>query len=394
MNDGNAAMTESMRLIRAGRLAEATEVLQRRLSPHAGEQAGDRDPTSIVSAIGRSDTGEPTENRRPETDEDAPSLRHRLGRLRAVLPDRVTSRTRPPRSDAATRAAGAAGGQVHHLMHREAAGSRKYDLYVPTGYTGAPVPLIVLLHGGTQDAADFAAGTGMNQLAEDHTFLVAYPEQSKTANQGGYWNWFRSEDQVSGTGEPAIISGITRQIGHDFNVDPRMVYIGGLSAGGAMAAVMAATYPQLYAGVGIHSGLPYRAAHDMPSAFTAMHAGGPKRSGNAVPLIVFHGDRDTTVAPVNAKDLITARLSTETDAGQGRASWPEPTVTRGGEGGRHTYTRTVYSDQDGRTVAECWIIHGSGHAWSGGNPVGSYTDPDGPNASAEMVRFFLEHPRK
>jgi poly(hydroxyalkanoate) depolymerase family esterase len=266
------------------------------------------------------------------------------------------------------------------------AGSRPYKLYIPTGYHGQSVPLIIMLHGCTQSPDDFAAGTRMNLAAETHTCLVAYPGQTSAANMQKCWNWFNAADQRRGGDEPSLIAGITRQVMHDYSVDPKQVYVAGLSAGGAAASIMGHTYPDLYAAVGVHSGLACGAARDMQSAFAAMQHGGDGRARfdnqRVVPTIVFHGERDATVNARNGDAVVEQAM-------QGR-----PFRIRHESGhvpNGHAYRRTLYMDGDGKTMAENWVVRGAGHAWFGGSPAGSYTDPRGPDATAEMLRFFLEH---
>jgi poly(hydroxyalkanoate) depolymerase family esterase len=373
-NDLKATMADALRLTRDGRLMEATALLQQGLG--AAGQAGQARPvpTPDLSAS----VVVPT-----TADADNSGLLHRPSLM--VRPGLLR-----PGGSAVSAAARAPGGEIRHLTYTGSSGSRTYDLYIPTGYAGAPVPLVVMLHGGTQDATDFAAGTRMNDVAEQHTFIVAYPEQSTTANNGRYWNWFRPEDQQRDRGEPAILAGITREVIRNYAVDQARVYIAGFSAGGAMAAVMAATYPDLYAAAGIHSGLAPGAAHDVPSAFVAMQNGGTAGPTIDVPLIVFHGDRDSIVAPVNADRLIASSIAASSGFNSG-ADLRVPATTGGGDRPGRTHRRRMYRDMDGRVVAEQWIVHGGSHAWSGGSPVGRYTEAHGPDASAEMVRFFLEH---
>jgi poly(hydroxyalkanoate) depolymerase family esterase len=263
-----------------------------------------------------------------------------------------------------------------------AAGTRRYKLYVPTKPASPQPPMVVMLHGCTQNAGDFATGTGMNAVAEREGCLVLYPEQDRGANPNACWNWFEPGHQAKDDGEPAIIAGMARHVVAERGADPARVFAAGLSAGGAMAAILGAAYPDVFAAVGVHSGLPAGCAKDMISGLHAMKQ--PRRAAGlrqAVPVIVFHGDGDHVVHPDNGD----AVLRQFVDAHGGTARESHERLQAGGR----TAGKTTWVDAGGGKLAEHWVVHGAAHAWSGGNPRGSHTDGGGPNASAEMLRFFL-----
>jgi len=287
-----------------------------------------------------------------------------------------------------------------------AAGTRQYKVFIPKGHLDRELPLLVMLHGCTQSPDDFARGTRMNQLAEEEGYCVVYPAQSANDNPTKCWNWFRPTDQCRDRGEPAIIAELTRYVVRAHRLDPTRVYVAGLSAGAAMAVILARTYPDIYAAAGVHSGLPYGSAHDVPSAFAVMKQSRGisvvdvnatnQALGAAVPTIVFHGDRDMVVNVRNG-DIVIAHSMASLGEGLGDAGLHGETdkqVERGVVPGGYSYTRTMLQDPQGRVLAEQWLVHGAGHAWFGGDPTGSHTDPKGPDASAEMLRFFAIHARK
>ncbi|MEP7297550.1 MAG: PHB depolymerase family esterase [Burkholderiales bacterium] len=273
-------------------------------------------------------------------------------------------------------------GQFISGRHTGATGTREYKLYVPPGYRGQALPLVVMLHGCKQSPDDFAAGTGMNEAALERDFFVLYPAQTHKANASRCWNWFKHDHQRRDGGEPALLAGMTQDAMKRYNIDPQRVYVGGLSAGGAMAAILGSAYPDMFAAVGVHSGLPPGSAMDVQTAFAAMRGGAASavQSGQMPPTIAFHGDQDTTVHPVNGERVVAASAG---------AAAPEFEAGRSDNG--REYTRRIYRDKGGRVVAEHWALHGSGHAWSGGSARGSYTDAKGPDATEEMLRFFFSH---
>ena len=279
------------------------------------------------------------------------------------------------------------------------AGSRNYKLYVPSGDTTSPLPLLVMLHGCTQNPSDFATGTRANRWGQSRQCLVVYPEQIQRANSHRCWNWFRPLDQQAGRGEPAIIAGIVKQVVDELRVDARRVYVAGLSAGGAMAAIMAREYPELFAAAAVHSGLPAGAAHDVTSALTVMKSGRANVASSAgatpairriVPVIALHGDVDSTVNPANSDRLIESAVE--------RYRLLNPDVplqkiaqTIDATDNSRAFHRTRYSASSGASIIEQWVIRGAGHAWSGGDAAGSYADARGPDATAAILDFFAQH---
>jgi poly(hydroxyalkanoate) depolymerase family esterase len=398
----NDMMLQATLLTRASRLSEATALIQRMLR-------GETDPditmgqTEDIASSGRKPSFVQINATKDEEADDylhlsAATFAHLRG-FHALhdLPNHTKRHSGPRlprwtlRAPVSARDTVPESGKFIEAVYANAAGSRAYKLYIPSSYQGQSLPLVVMLHGGTQTPDDFAAGTRMNLIAEEQTCLVAYPVQPSHANPAKCWNWFRASDQQRDRGEPSLIAGITRQIMQDYSVDAQRVYVAGLSAGAAAAAVMGATYPDLYAAIGVHSGLACGAADDLLSAFAAMRQGTPASGETTdtpenqdlfVPTIVFHGDRDHIVHPRNADHVISCSL---------RASKWQKKEHRGGVPNGLTYTRTIHSDANGRAMLEQWCIHGAGHAWSGGSPAGSYTEPRGPDAAREMLRFFRDH---
>jgi poly(hydroxyalkanoate) depolymerase family esterase len=346
-------MRSATKLTQAGRLNEATETIQRALRGAGALATAHRPPASAEVLDGC------------VFEVDAPTA--------AAAPS--------------THAAFTSG------THSHAGLTRGYKLFVPPARAGKPRALLVMLHGCTQDPDDFAAGTGMNEAALEQGFVVLYPAQAQDANPSRCWNWFKHNHQQRGRGEPAVIAEMTRAVMKEHGIDARRVYVAGLSAGGAMATIVAEAYPELFAAVGVHSGLARGAASSVTEALSVMGNGGAGQTSRGrvegvaptrVPTIVFHGDHDRTVHPRNGEQVIAAALG---GAEAGAARVEQGTSSRG-----QRYTRSTHVASDGTTQAEHWLLHGAGHAWSGGRAAGSYTDATGPDATREMLRFFLEHP--
>ena len=375
--DMKRTMQEAMELMRAGDLHAATQAILGRLG---GGQGPD-------TASGVAD---------PESS-DAAGAGVIDGSYRVLSNDSLG--VAPSFADPATAVRGVRDESGVFTEHRFAcqAGEIRYKLFIPAGLRDAAPPLVVMLHGCTQSPDDFARGTRMNALAQEHGYVIAYPAQSKRRNATRCWNWFRSADQHrDGGGEATLIAALAAHLIKTHGLDARRIYAAGLSAGGAMAAVLAAAYPEVFAAIGVHSGLPVGAARDLPSAFAAMANGaahstsrGPHSVVHRVPAIVFHGDRDSTVDPSNGAAVVFQATATGTPM-PGDESKAHATSERGSVPGGRSYTRTIHRNDAGIVVAEQWTVHGGGHAWFGGDGAGSYTDPSGPDASGEMLRFFAQ----
>jgi poly(hydroxyalkanoate) depolymerase family esterase len=321
---------------------------------------------------------------------------------RPTHPPPPTASPKPASADTDATTAARAKGDFISGTHTHQHITRSYKLYIPPGHAGQALPLVVMLHGCKQDPDDFAAGTGMNQRAAEQGFFVLFPQQPTDANPAACWNWFKANHQRRGSGEPALIASLAQAVTRQFGIDAERVYVAGLSAGGAMAAVLAVAYPEVFAAVGVHTGLAAGAASNVAQALMVMKTGrasfslsdlglghGPSADAAAhaaitLPTIVFHGDADTTVHPSNGAQVVTAAC--------GHAPSP-PQVEHGTSAQGQRYTRSVWPAEADHAAVEFWLLHGAGHAWSGGRIEGSYTDPQGVDASAEMLRFFFSQRR-
>jgi poly(hydroxyalkanoate) depolymerase family esterase len=375
MQSMNRTMQEAMQWMRAGNLLSATEAIQRGLGT-ADKECGIPTPQGAPMPKGGTIDGEYSviPHTALSTDTDLPA-------------DHPQERKCPE-------------GEFVAGDFTCDAGTMRYKLFVPAGRERDALPLVVMLHGCTQSPDDFARGTRMNALAQTHGYAVLYPAQSQSNNPSKCWSWFRSEHQIRGHGEPAVIAGLTRHLVDSRGFDARRVYAAGMSAGGAMATVLAAAYPDVYAAIGVHSGLPPGRAHDLVSALAAMKGTGRAPDGAAtatpvssVPAIVFHGDRDTIVNPANGCAVIARCVATGSTGMQPDGTTVRAETEHGSIPGGRTYTRTIFTNSAGKVAAEQWVVHGGGHAWFGGDPSGSYTDVCGPDASDHMLRFFSGHAR-
>jgi poly(hydroxyalkanoate) depolymerase family esterase len=294
-------------------------------------------------------------------------------------------------------------GQLTSGSYTNSAGTLTYELYVPSTYrAGTAVPLVVALHGCTESAEVFRQLSSWDAEGQANNFIVLFPQQSSSRNYMDCWNWFLPADMQRGSGEPAIIAGMVSSVEQKYSIDTHRVYVAGFSAGGAMANVMAATYPDVFAAVGVGSGCEYNglpcvgwqgppAAQTGQEAYKAMG-----RYARVMPAIVFQGDSDYIVAPANGPLIVNEWQVTDNFALDGAATGPIPTspmsIANGVSSGGQSYTVTRYGDQKGNDLIDYWVVHGMNHAWSGGSSSQLYSDPSGPSETAAIWAFFSSHP--
>ena len=292
------------------------------------------------------------------------------------------------------------------------AGSLPYFVYTPVSYrVGVAVPLVVMLHGCTQTAADFAIGTKMNEMADHYKFLVVYPQQTNVYNQNLCWNWYEHSNQLRGKGEPAMIAGMVQAVEQNtsrWTIDTRHIFVAGISAGAAMAVILGVAYPDIFAAIGVHSGLEYQAATNTIDSLKVRDLGGPdpQQQGHAafeamgtnvrvIPTIVFQGTNDLIINEINGDQVTKQWMKTDQLASNNtyKTDFGKPSdIWNGQIPGGHSFSVFKWNDGLGHELQEYWKIDGLGHAWSGGSPGNSYTDSSGPNASLAIVQFFMRHP--
>lgn len=377
----NQILINATRLTGVGKLMNATRLIQRALlSATPATQTRSQPDTRREPAQAAND---------PQTREVPPQVIILPPPASSTLPNSPTA-FKPPQADSVPAAPRRKASFTKHQFVFEG-DPYPYRLYIPpspvSDADAALLPLVVLLHGCKQDALDFSHGTAMNDLAETHQAMVLYPEQITSGNAMRCWNWFDPSHQQAGRGEPGMIAALTRKMIAQQGADPDRIYVAGLSAGGAMAAVVANLYPHLFAAVGVHSGLAAGAAQSMMQAFSAMQEGAKGNHTTALPTIVFHGTADQTVNPSNGVHVTQAAIAAFKSEGLELVKSKAEVHPRADQ----PTERTTYSDANGKPFVESWRITAGPHAWSGGKAHGSFTDPDGPDASAAMLAFFLQH---
>ncbi|AWH53533.1 PHB depolymerase esterase [Stenotrophomonas sp. ESTM1D_MKCIP4_1] len=291
-------------------------------------------------------------------------------------------------------------------------GAREYQVWVPANYQPSqPLPLLLVLHGCVTGPNLMGEASGFNDVADTEGFIVVYPRQNVTANPMRCWNFPLPVNQARGSGEPSILAGIVDEVKAGYAVDPRRVYVTGISAGGAMTATMLACYSDVFAAGAIHAGGMYKGATTVSGSAYALLAGSiysPDSNGRLawqcsgspkprpLPVLVFHGSADSTVNPINGQQAVRQFLQTNDLADDGLDNDSVkyvPTSTYQGQvpGGR-SYTVDTYA-YNGRVLAQHYVVQGMGHAWSGSQTGLPFTDAQGPDATLITWLFLKDNQR-